>query len=302
MSLEFLTPVTVSAVQQYVGRFAPSPSGPLHFGSLVAAVGSYLQAKSQHGLWLLRIEDIDPPREMPGASAGILRTLAAHGLNWDGEVLFQSQQSERYECALTWLNEYNFSYYCDCTRKQIQQAGGHYTGTCRSKNLAPIGCSRRFRNTQPIYTFKDSLLGDVHIDHAFASEDFVIKRKDDLYAYHLAVVLDDIHQGVTEIVRGADLLSPTVCQLALYQAFTFDPPGYVHLPVAAEQPGKKLSKQNHAPALDSSHASANLTRVFDFLGLPTPKELYNAPVEELLCWAIANWQLDLLPKKREIIL
>jgi glutamyl-Q tRNA(Asp) synthetase len=298
MSLSFLNKSMVSG--QYVGRFAPSPSGPLHKGSLVAAVGSFLQAKSQNGSWLLRIDDIDPPREVSGSVDDILSSLTAHGLEWDGEVYLQSGQYERYEAALTWLSEQGHCYFCNCTRKQINQFGGRYQGCCRDKHLSPVGCSLRFRNLGLEQRFTDGVLGEVHSE--FVAEDFVIKRKDGLYAYHLAAVLDDICQGVTEIVRGADLLSPTFCQLALYKVFNEPRPSYAHLPVMAEKPGKKISKQNHAPALDNTKARENLLQTMAFLGLPVSQEIYCGSVKQILEWGIANWQLSRVPQKREIIL
>jgi glutamyl-Q tRNA(Asp) synthetase len=299
MSLAFLILNRSMVSGQYVGRFAPSPSGPLHKGSLVAAVGSYLQAKSRGGQWLLRIDDIDPPREVPGSVDNILSSLTAHGLDWDGGVFFQSGQSARYEAALNWLTEQGHCYYCNCSRKEIMQHGGRYTGHCRDKNRTPEGCSLRFKNAGIEQRFTDGLLGPVRSE--LAPEDFIIKRKDGLYAYHLAAVLDDIYQGVTEIVRGADLLSPTFCQLALYKVFNQPRPNYVHLPVIADKFGKKISKQNHAPALDNNNARQNLLQTMEFLGLPVARECRRGSVKQLLEWGIANWQLSQVPQKREII-
>lgn len=300
MQLEFLRPSDIHTSSHYVGRFAPSPSGPLHKGSLVAAVGSYLQARSQNGRWLLRIDDIDPPREMPGSVNDILSSLTAHGLEWDGEVFFQSAQSARYEAGLSWLKEQGHCYYCNCSRKDIIQLGGRYKGHCRDKNRGPEGCSLRFRNTELEQSFSDEVLGQINSE--FSAEDFVVKRKDGLYAYHLAAVLDDIYQGVTEIVRGADLLSPTFCQLALYKVFKEPRPNYAHLPVMAEKPGKKISKQNHAPALDNNKARENLLQSMMFLGLPVAKDLSRASVKQILEWGINHWQLSHVPQRREIIL
>ena len=286
----------------YRGRFAPSPSGPLHLGSLVAAVGSYLDAKAHAGKWLLRIEDIDPPREVEGAADAIMHCLDAHGLHWDEAVSYQSQHSQYYEANLAILAEKQLSYACDCTRKMIQQQGGHYQGHCRYREVSTQPCSVRFLNRQPVLAFNDLHRGKVQADPAFATEDFIIKRKDGLYAYHLAMVSDDIRQGITHVVRGADLLQPSACQLSLYQAFSARPPVYLHLPVVVTQPGLKLSKQNHAPALDNSQASSNLILVLTLLGHTPPAELTAASCDSILHWAIEHWQVARLPNVEEISL
>ncbi|AWL10865.1 Glutamyl-Q tRNA(Asp) synthetase [Saliniradius amylolyticus] len=283
----------------YIGRFAPSPSGPLHFGSLIAALGSYLRARQQRGQWLLRIEDIDPPREMPGAAEGILETLQAHGLNWDGEVSYQSQHSPYYDAALAALDQTGRTYFCQCSRAQIRAAGGHYPGTCRDKGLSGENCSLRLMNTQPVTEFNDINLGQVIADGNVSGEDFILRRKDGFYAYHLAVVVDDLRQGVTEIVRGADLLETTCCQMALYQALGAKTPAYLHLPVAVTEPGFKLSKQNHAPALENKHALQNLRQAMVFLGFDGDKLRAFEQPASLLDWAVTQWELALVPKLRE---
>jgi len=285
--------------QQYIGRFAPSPSGPLHLGSLVAALGSYLQARQQNGLWLLRIEDIDPPREQAGASAGILHTLEQHGLCWDGPLIYQSRQSDFYEQALSWLKENGRTYYCRCTRKQRHALGEYQPCPCAELNLLSTACSTQFKNTQPISSFSDQLLQNVQFEPTQTQGDFVVKRKDGLYAYQLAVVVDDIRQGVTEVVRGADLLQATAYQLALYQAFSHPPPRYLHLPVVLSESGTKLSKQNHAPALENRLAGANIIHALSFLGLSVPTILLQAPVGELLLWAVEEWNITDLGVKTE---
>lgn len=289
-------------ISPYIGRFAPSPSGPLHFGSLIAAVGSYLQARSQAGKWLLRIEDIDPPREIPGAADAIRTCLEQHALLWDGEIRYQSQQGAKYQQVLAQLAQQQRSYYCQCSRKQVKAAGGIYPATCRNKHLNAQGCAIRFVNLDPVNSFTDKLLGRVNLDARFASEDFIIRRRDGLYAYHLAVVVDDIDQGVNEIVRGADLLAPTACQLALYKALGATAPNYVHLPVAASRPGFKLSKQNHAKGLDLTRPSANLCAVLHFLGMTPPEDLAQLPPAQVLHWARQHWHLSNVPAQREIVL
>ena len=284
---------------QYIGRFAPSPSGPLHFGSLVAALGSYLQAKKQNGLWLVRIEDIDPPREQRGASVDILHTLEQHGLHWDGPPIYQSRQSNFYEQALSWLQENKQTYYCRCSRKQRQALGENQRCPCSELNLLSTGCSTRFKNTDPAIGFRDQLLQKVEFEPSQTQGDFVVKRKDGLYAYQLAVVVDDILQGVTEVVRGSDLLPATAYQLALYQAFVHPPPRYLHLPVVVSQPGKKLSKQNHAPAVDNRRAGTNIIDALSFLGISVPTTLLKATVDELLLWMTQEWNVNALMAKTE---
>ncbi len=195
----------------------PSPSGPLHFGSLIAALGSFLQARAQQGRWLVRIEDIDPPREMAGAADLILKTLEAHGLGWDGEVMYQSRRHARYDEIIEQLYLAGDLYWCRCTRREIMASGGFYNGHCRTLGLSAEGCAARLRQHHPVYDFEDGLQGHIAVPAALAEEDFIVRRRDGLYAYNLAVVVDDMDCGITEIVRGADLLEPTVRQIALYQ-------------------------------------------------------------------------------------
>ncbi|WP_041766849.1 tRNA glutamyl-Q(34) synthetase GluQRS [Psychromonas ingrahamii] len=287
----------------YRGRFAPSPSGPMHFGSLVAALGSYLQARSQHGSWQVRIDDIDPPREVKGAAQDILLTLQAYGLNWDGEVIYQSHNSQSYENVLSQLTERQLCYACACSRKIIRQSGGLYQGTCRNKQLPEINHALRinlYNMTHPVTYFDDQLQGSVVLDKKQATEDFIIRRKEGLYAYNLATVIDDINQGITEIVRGADLLNTTGKQLTLYQLLNKKPPGYLHLPVAVTAPGNKLSKQNHALAISKDNPRPTLLAALRFLGHTVPQEMALNSCFEILKWAIQNWSLDKLPQLAEI--
>jgi glutamyl-Q tRNA(Asp) synthetase len=290
VNLPFSLPCTESS-QSYIGRFAPSPSGPLHLGSLVAAVGSYLRAKQHKGKWLVRIEDIDPPREPLGAAANILATLEQHGLHWDEQVLYQSQHYHVYEQVLGELYRGKFTYYCRCTRKQWL-ATGQASCPCRQLDLAAKGCSIRLKNDQPVLHMQDAVMGQVDFVVQAASEDFILKRKDGLYGYQLAVVLDDIRQGITEVVRGADLLPATAYQLALYQALFIAKPAYLHLPVVCGDDGNKLSKQNHAPALVNAQAQYNLRQALGFLGAVVPPSLIKAPIADLLQWAQEAWKLD----------
>lgn len=285
----------------YIGRFAPSPSGPLHFGSLVAALGSYFQAKSHHGKWLVRIEDLDPPREMPGASDLILKTLEAYHLFWDGEVVYQSQRHSLYQQQIdNWLDS-GQAYYCQCTRKQIKALGGFYRGTCRDLGLNnEQPCAIRLKMTEPVYQFQDQKHGTLSIPQQLADEDFIIKRRDGLFAYNLAVVLDDIDQGVTEVVRGADLIEPTGRQISLYKMLGIRPVRYLHLPLALDINGQKLSKQNHAPAVDNHNPKPALLDAMTFLGFDIDKEISELSVAELIEWGIAHWHLSQLPDVTEI--
>jgi glutamyl-Q tRNA(Asp) synthetase len=273
----------------------------LHFGSLVTAVASYLQARRTRGQWLVRIEDIDPPREMPGAADSILETLESHGLFWDGEVSYQSHHSEYYENTLSELNAANLTYYCECTRQQIKSRGGRYDGFCRNRNLPQSNASTRLYNKSPQKRYHDLIQGEVLFRDVSADEDFVIKRKDQLYAYQLAVVVDDARQGITEIIRGCDLLPATFHQLCLFAALNIKPPTYGHVPVIASSRGMKLSKQNKAPALDNETASRNLYQAFVFLGLKPSPEIKKSAVEDSLLWAIEHWDIAAIPTQEEII-
>lgn len=283
---------------RYVGRFAPSPSGPLHFGSLVAALGSYFQAKANNGLWLVRMEDLDPPREMPGAAGAILDALKAYHLHWDGEVVYQSQRHPLYQAQIdTWLTNGD-AYYCQCTRKQIKQHGGFYPGTCRDKNLKQGAI--RLKMTQPVASFLDQKHGQMLIPEQLVNEDFIIKRRDGLFAYNLAVVLDDIDQGVTEVVRGADLIEPTGRQISLYRTLGQPEVSYLHLPLAMDNNGNKLSKQNHATAIDIDNPKPTLLNAMIFLGFDIPTEISAGDIEEILRWGCENWRLEQLPAAIEI--
>jgi glutamyl-Q tRNA(Asp) synthetase len=199
---------------QYIGRFAPSPSGPLHFGSLVAALGSYLQAKSQQGKWLVRIEDLDPPREVIGASDLIIQTLEDYGFEWDSGIVYQSQRHDIYQSQIDHWIDKNNAYFCQCTRKQVKEDGGFYLGHCKHLQHPEKNSAVRLAMQHPVESFSDIKHGIIQIPSQLAHEDFIIKRRDGLFAYNLAVVLDDIDQGVTEVVRGADLIEPTGRQIS----------------------------------------------------------------------------------------
>ncbi|MRX27689.1 tRNA glutamyl-Q(34) synthetase GluQRS [Kangiella sp. HZ709] len=277
----------MTQTKQVIGRFAPSPSGPLHFGSLVAAIGSYLIAKSTGGKWLVRIEDIDPPREVAGAADVILRQLEAFGFEWDGEVLYQSTRLERYAEVLNDLKQQDLVYACDCTRKQIfaQREDRIYTNVCADKNLAANENSDvawRMRHGSGKYSFNDHIQGHCQFDQSIYDEDFIIKRKDGLIAYQLAVVVDDIDQGINQVVRGLDILDSTPRQLRLYEALGATPPEYYHLPLALDKNGDKLCKQHGAKAIESENASELLVRALEFLSYPTTPDLKYLSPQDIL--------------------
>lgn len=284
----------------YIGRFAPSPSGPLHFGSLIAATGSYLQAKSQQGKWLLRIEDIDAPRMQPGAADDIMRTLEQFHLHWDGDVWYQSQRLERYHDILQQFRQQQQVYGCQCSRKQIAALGGIYNGQCAALNLQQGTLAWRLKSPPTTTCFTDLIFGEQHISPQMAVEDYILRRRDGLFAYQLVVVVDDMDQHVTEVIRGADLLDTTPRQQALFTLLGATAPDYGHLPLAVVQPGLKLSKQNHAQAVNSAVAGQILYQVLAFLGHKPPQELLQAPPAELLAWATQHWDLRNIPQQTEI--
>lgn len=280
----------------YTGRYAPSPSGPLHFGSLVAALGSYLAARAAGGRWLLRIDDIDRPRVEPGAADIILRTLEHHGLEWDGPVLYQSTRDEDYAAALDKLRGTGQAFPCACTRLEIADGGIHgvegpvYPGTCRSG--LPAGREARTWRLgvdDSRICFDDEAQGRHCQVLARDIGDFVIRRADGLFAYQLATVVDDAWQGVTHVVRGADLLMSTPRQIWLQRCLGLPTPHYLHLPVAVDPGGHKLSKQTGAPPVDDTRANATLWDALVFLDHAPPADLRNDSPHALVHWAIAHW-------------
>ncbi len=294
------------SINKYKGRFAPSPSGFLHFGSLIAALASYLDAKShicsnnKQGKWLVRIEDIDPPRELTGASTQILKTLEAFGLYWDEPVLYQSSQSQYYVDTLNDLKQQNHSYYCQCTRAEIKATGGIYQSSCRHKKQSQKNSAVRLINTQGIYQFHDIFQGEVSCNKALAQEDFIIHRKDGLFAYQLAVVLDDIEQGITHVIRGCDLLEPTSRQLTFFKTLNKQSPQYGHIPLAITQSGFKLSKQNKAAAINIKNPQLDLYNALKFLGQVPPKDIITASVDDIISWGICHWKRANVPKTTQI--
>lgn len=286
----------------YRGRFAPSPSGLLHFGSLIAALASYLDAKHNNGQWLVRIEDIDPPRERAGASIEILKTLESYGLHWDEDVLYQSQQSELYHQVLVELADQKLSYYCRCTRAQIKAQGGIYQGQCKNLAQPANNSAVRVCNSVGISQYIDLIQQQVNCNPEIAHEDFIVLRKDGLFAYQLAVVVDDIYQNISHVIRGCDLLEPTARQLSFYQILQHNPPNFGHFPLAVSKPGFKLSKQNSAPEINRNNPIPSLFAALVFLGQQPEDDLQTASVDELLGWAIAHWSIHRIPKSQEIVL
>ncbi len=279
----------------YIGRFAPTPSGPLHQGSLVAAVGSYLRAQQQHGQWLLRIEDLDPPREQPGAADAILRTLEAHGLYWDKSVIYQSQQHPQYAAACEQLKNLELAYLCTCSRKRIRETGHKgeygavYSGHCQALKQTGRG-TLRVRTHNKTIQFTDPRTGMFTQKIASEIGDFVIRRADGLYAYQLAVVVDDAQENITEVVRGEDLLDNTPRQIYLQQILGLSTPHYLHLPLVLNHQGQKLSKQNKALPVNNTTARENLILALEQLGYPSPPPIRNnfKTPDEILAWAIKH--------------
>jgi glutamyl-Q tRNA(Asp) synthetase len=287
----------------YRGRFAPSPTGPLHFGSLVAALGSCLEARRHGGEWLLRMEDVDEPRCSPAIAAGMLETLERLGFEWDGEVMVQSRRKARYAELLEGLKSRGLIYPCGCTRRELADStlapdgAAIYPGTCRD-GLPPGKTARawRLRVDATTVAFDDEIQGRVSQHLGREVGDFVLLRADGYFAYQLAVVADDADQGVTHIVRGADLLDSTPRQIYLQQCLGFATPAYAHLPVAVNAQGEKLSKQTLAAAIDETPAHRALLAALDFLGQAPPQGL--GDLASVWAWALENWRLAGVPRVR----
>jgi len=278
----------------YVGRFAPSPTGPLHFGSLVAAVGSWLEARRAGGRWLLRLDDLDRPRNQPGADDAIIRELVRLGLEWDATVLRQSGDETPYHAAARTLRERGAAFACCCSRRDLVH--GIYPGRCR--NGLPVGArerSLRLRVDDVPVAVDDAVQGPYSQRLRSELGDFVVMRADGIVAYHLATVVDDAAAGVTQVVRGADLLASTPRQIALQRALGLPTPAYAHLPVANNAEGRKLSKQSHAPATAGLDATGLWLSALAFLGHPPPTALASAPLKEVVDWALDHWRLERVP-------
>jgi len=279
----------------YVGRFAPSPTGPLHYGSFVAAIASFLDARHAGGKWLLRIEDLDPPRESMDSPGEIIRQLLALGLNWDLEIVYQSSRLNSYDAALESIQRFTFP--CTCSRKEVPDI---YPGTCRqNKHYAPVEpYAVRLEVPTHSVSINDRCLGLRTWDLEKEVGDFVIKRKDGLHAYQLAVVVDDIHHSVSHVVRGNDLLNSTPRQLALYEHLEVSPPEYLHIPVLVDEWGNKLSKQAHAKPVDTSDALTTIRSALSDLGQNTHE--YALSIKELLEKAASSWNPATIPNVHDI--
>jgi glutamyl-Q tRNA(Asp) synthetase len=292
-------------VTDHIGRFAPSPSGPLHSGSLLAAVASYVDAKAHKGQWLLRIEDVDRHRTVKGSRDRILKSLEHHGLHWDGTIELQTNNDDRYEAALEQLHQQQKVFFCQCSRTALKQTPGPYPGTCRTKKTSryiaatrhqPASHTLRFECSEDTIDFTDRILGKQSFELAQLG-DFILRRRDSLFAYQLAVVIDDAEQSVTSVVRGADLLSSTPWQIALQQALNLPAMNYAHLPLITHaNNGQKLSKQTGALAINNSHAANNIYIALTQLGQQLPEQAQRLSVEQLLIWAIDHWQINRIPK------
>ncbi|MDT8387147.1 MAG: tRNA glutamyl-Q(34) synthetase GluQRS [Thiogranum sp.] len=291
----------------YRGRFAPSPNGPLHFGSLLTAVGSYLDARSHHGEWLVRIENLDPPREVAGSAQNILQTLESFGLYWDGPILYQGQRHDAYGEALEELGKLQLLYPCACSRRDLQlhtlgtTTGRIYPGTCRAGIPKGRGqCSTRVRVGNASVQFVDRSLGLIEENLASEVGDFVLQRADGLFAYQLAVVIDDAEQKITDVVRGMDLLASTCRQIYLQQVLNLPTPRYLHLPIVVNQAGEKLSKQTHAPAIDPADPVPPLIAALRCLGQTVPDELEHAQLDEFWAWAVNAWNPAHIPSTGDV--
>jgi glutamyl-Q tRNA(Asp) synthetase len=277
-----------------IGRFAPSPTGPLHLGSLYTALAGFLQARSQQGLWLLRIDDLDTPRNVKGSVDAILKNLEAFGLHWDGGVYYQSRHIDVYNDAISDLQRNKLIYPCLCSRKTLSDSGQAqadiYPGICRDRQTPPDSPhALRVKVDSRTIAFQDELQGLISHNLIEQDGDFIVKRKDGIIAYQFAVVIDDDLQHVNHIVRGYDLLDETPKQIYLQQLLGFSMPRYMHVPVIVDEQGYKLSKQTQATAVDLSSPHQVIFELLILLKQSPPVELKQAPVDELLDWAIEHW-------------
>ena len=282
----------------YIGRFAPSPTGPLHLGSLYTALAGFLQARSRQGKWLLRIDDLDTPRNIKGSADSIFKTLDAFGLHWDDSVVYQSQHLDVYDEILDELAKNKLIYPCTCSRKTLTDI---YSGLCRNKqppHHSPYAL--RIKTDERIISFQDELQGLISHNLAGQHGDFILKRKDRIIAYQFAVVVDDDRQQINHVVRGFDLLDSTPRQIYLQQMLGFATPGYMHVPVIIDEHGYKLSKQTRATAVDLKTPHNVIFGLLDLLKQNPPRELQHAPSTEQLDWAIDHWNPGLLKNSRAI--
>ncbi len=288
--------------QIYKGRFAPSPTGPVHFGTLIAAVGSYLQAKKNKGEWLIRMEDVDITRKVDGADVDILKTLEAFGFEWDSEIIYQSEQTAHYEQALEQLISLSLIFPCLCSRKQLSKSDSTiYPGTCRSRQLPEKDeHALRLLSKDIAIEFNDAVMGKQSQNIKRQCGDFVIRRRDGLFAYQLAVVVDDALQNITEVVRGADLLDSTPRQIYLQQLLNYPTPDYCHLPLAVDDSGNKISKSAGATKIDLQHKEQQLISVLGFLGQNPPEDLAQSHINDIWSWAMEHWDVTYVSSKMHI--
>ncbi|MAD91254.1 MAG: tRNA glutamyl-Q(34) synthetase GluQRS [Gammaproteobacteria bacterium] len=296
----------LSETSPYIGRFAPSPTGPLHFGSLVTAVASYLQARSKKGRWLLRIEDIDPPRQQKHAAELIVRTMENYGFEWYGSVIYQSKNYKSHKDALNILIERSMAYPCICTRKDMANSkvgplGAIYSGSCRNQRNASNNAYRILTNNKEV-EFYDQIHGRYSQKLECESGDFIVLRRDGLIAYNLAVIVDDEIQGISEVVRGYDLLSSTPRQVWLQKLLNYNTPRYSHIPIITYKNGSKLSKLNGSTAISEIHITETIYSALKHLNQNPPKELASAPLLDVWSWAIKNWKIEKLIGKKAVIL
>tara|TARA_R110001592_G_scaffold75397_6_gene228372 strand:+ start:315 stop:1196 length:882 start_codon:yes stop_codon:yes gene_type:complete len=285
-------------VNRVIGRFAPSPTGPLHFGSLLAAISSYASAKHQGGLWRLRIDTIDPPREQAGAADSFISTLEAHGLHWDGDIVWQHQRIARYREVLAELIAKNLVYACDCSRSARAEAGVlDCLGPCRHGEHHPNASDAAWRLRSPATasTYHDRLHGELSELLSRSCGDAILWRRDDLPAYQLATVVDDHDMSISEVVRGTDLLDNTARQCHLADSLGWARPQFLHIPMLINSTGQKLSKQSHALALNNNHAAENVFLALQLLAQQPPAELRQAFIDEIITWAVAHWSESALP-------
>jgi glutamyl-Q tRNA(Asp) synthetase len=289
---------TTATDEPYVGRFAPTPSGDLHLGSLYAAAASYLDARAHGGRWLVRVEDLDKPREIAGSAAGILHTLQDFGFEWDGEITRQSDRIDRYAAALAELSVYDRTFACTCSRQQLEDEQ-RYPGTCRLKvaHAGVVSTSAiRLKVDPGFITFTDRIQGMFRQDVAAAVGDVIVQRRDQIFAYLLAVVVDDAAQGITHIVRGADLLDNTPRQIYLQEQLNFARPSYAHVPVLMEADGTKLAKSRRSVRLITHEPLEQLLSVFSLLGLRVPAAGEFCAIRDAWSWAIDQWHINYVPK------
>ena len=283
--------------RRYAGRFAPSPSGDLHLGSLYTAAASYLDARTRGGQWRVRMEDVDVPRVVPGSSDAILRTLQEFGFEWDGEVVYQSRRTDHYEAALEMLRSRGLLFECSCSRTQLADED-RYPGHCRDAPRVPdTPTALRLRVEPGHIQFTDRIQGTFRQDVAAASGDLVLRRRDGLFAYLLAVVVDDDAQGITHVVRGADLLDTTPRQIHLQRALGMASPSYAHVPVLVEADGSKLAKSARSMRADAAAVLPQLLRVFTLLQLSPPPELRDGSRDDAWRWALGRWNTVSIPPR-----